>query len=58
MATSEPAAILAAAAEAGLRASAVGQAGGDALTAPGLFDLPLARLREAHEGWLPGYMGD
>jgi phosphoribosylformylglycinamidine synthase len=58
VATSEPAAILAAAAAAGLHASAVGQAGGDALTAPGLFDLPLARLRETHEGWLPGYMGD
>ena len=38
--------------------SIIGQAGGDTLSAPGLFELPLARLRDAHEGWLPGFMGD
>jgi phosphoribosylformylglycinamidine synthase len=36
----------------------IGAAGGDMLAVPGLFSLPLATLREAHEGWLPGYMGD
>jgi phosphoribosylformylglycinamidine synthase len=31
-----------------------GSAGGHSA----IFTLPLARLREAHEGWLPRYMGD
>ncbi|MDP8916107.1 MAG: AIR synthase related protein, partial [Pseudomonadota bacterium] len=43
---------------AGVRASVVGTAGGDALAVEGLFSLPLARLRAAHEGWLPSYMGE
>jgi phosphoribosylformylglycinamidine synthase len=57
VATSDPDTILAAAGEAGVHASVVGRAGGEALSAPGLFDLPLALLREAHEGWMPAYMG-
>ena len=36
----------------------VGEAGGEALAVEGLFDLPLARLRAANEGWLPGFMGE
>ncbi len=38
-----------------------GAAGGDALVLTGaggvLCTIPLARLREAHEGWMPAYMG-
>jgi phosphoribosylformylglycinamidine synthase II len=57
IATAEPDAILAASAAAGVHASVVGHAGGEALSAPGLFEVPLATLRAAHEGWMPGYMG-
>ena len=34
-----------------------GRAERDALVLSGRFDIPLARLRDAHEGWLPGFMG-
>jgi phosphoribosylformylglycinamidine synthase len=34
----------------------VGAAGGDTLAVEGLFSLPLADLRQAHEGWMPAYM--
>jgi phosphoribosylformylglycinamidine synthase len=34
----------------------IGKAGGEAVGVEGLFTLPLARLRQAHEGWMPGYM--
>jgi phosphoribosylformylglycinamidine synthase len=57
IATREPDTIFAACAAAGVHASQVGEAGGEAISAPGLFDLPMHRLREAHEGWLPKYMG-
>jgi len=57
VAAADPAPILAACAGAGVHASIVGEAGGEALSAPGLFEIPLARLRAAHEGWLPGFMG-
>ncbi|HEX8570022.1 MAG TPA: phosphoribosylformylglycinamidine synthase subunit PurL [Caulobacteraceae bacterium] len=42
---------------AGVPAAVVGGAGGDAVAVEGLFSLPLERLRAAHEGWLPAYMG-
>jgi phosphoribosylformylglycinamidine synthase len=58
VATADPDAILAAAAAAGVHASIVGEATGEALSAPGLFHIPLGALRTAHEGWMPGYMGD
>ena len=58
IATAAPDAILAAAASTGVPAAIVGSAGGDALAAPGLFEIPLATLRTAHEGWMPGFMGD
>ena len=29
---------------------------GDAIVVPGEEPLPLADLRQAHEGWLPGFM--
>ncbi len=51
-------AVLAAAEASGVPARIVGEAGGDVLARPGLFSLPLARLRTAHEGWMPGFMGD
>jgi phosphoribosylformylglycinamidine synthase len=43
---------------AGVPASVVGGAGGDALAVEGLFSVPVARLRQAHEGWMPAFMGD
>jgi phosphoribosylformylglycinamidine synthase len=56
LAAADPAPILAAARDAGVPAAVVGRAGGEALGVEGLFTLPLAQLRQAHEGWMPGYM--
>ncbi|MFZ5668964.1 MAG: phosphoribosylformylglycinamidine synthase subunit PurL [Pseudomonadota bacterium] len=56
IATTAPQAVLEAAAAAGLHASVVGQAGGEAFASKGLFSIPLARLRAAHEDWLPTFM--
>jgi phosphoribosylformylglycinamidine synthase len=56
VATDQPEAIIAAALAAGINIAEVGIAGGEAFASQGLFSLPLARLREAHEGWLPAYM--
>ena len=53
-----PDAVLAAAEAAGVAARVIGEAGGDMVACPGLFSLPLERLRSAHEGWMPGFMGD
>jgi phosphoribosylformylglycinamidine synthase II len=58
LATARPDDLIAAARAAGLTAAKAGQAGGDALVLPGTFNLPLADLRQAHEGWMPGFMGD
>ena len=55
LAVADPAPILAAAGAAGVPATLVGRAGGETLAGPG-FDIALATLRAAHEGWLPGYM--
>ena len=41
---------------AGIPALPLGQTGGDALTAAAAASIPLAVLRERHEGWLPDYM--
>ena len=57
IATDAPKALLKAAADAGLHASVVGKAGGDAFASTDLFSIPLATLRAAHEDWMPGYMG-
>ncbi|MDB5499421.1 MAG: phosphoribosylformylglycinamidine synthase [Phenylobacterium sp.] len=57
VATAVSDALLAAAEAAGVPARIVGEAGGEVLARPGLFSLDLTRLRTAHEGWLPGYMG-
>lgn len=57
VAVADPAKVLAAAQAAGVPAAVVGKAGGETLAVQGLFTLPLARLRQAHEGWMPTYMG-
>ena len=53
-------ALIAKAREAGLHASVVGHAGGDAFASRGdkgeLFSIPVAHLREWHEGWMPNWI--
>ena len=39
-----------------LQSRIVGTIGGEAIVVPGEEPLPLASLRQAHEGWLPGFM--
>jgi phosphoribosylformylglycinamidine synthase len=56
LALADPDAVLRAATAAGLTAAVIGQAGGGDLAVDGLFSLPLAALRSAHEGWMPGFM--
>ena len=58
VATSAPSALLAAAEASEAPARVIGEAGGDAVARPGLFSLSLEALRTAHEGWMPGFMGD
>jgi phosphoribosylformylglycinamidine synthase subunit PurL len=58
IATAQPDLMLEAARKAGVLADVVGEAGGDRFACPGLFDLSLAELRAANEGWMPGFMGD
>ena len=57
IATPDAAGLLKAAAKAGVPATAVGKVEGDALTADGLFSIPLAELRTANEAFLPALMG-
>ncbi len=57
IATDAPEALLKAAAGAGLHAGVVGKAGGEAFASTDLFSIPLARLRAAHEDWMPAFMG-
>jgi phosphoribosylformylglycinamidine synthase subunit PurL len=57
IATPDAEALIAKANAAGLHACVAGQAGGDAFaSAAGLFSVPLQTLRDAHEGWMPGFM--
>ncbi|WP_374575663.1 phosphoribosylformylglycinamidine synthase subunit PurL [Phenylobacterium sp.] len=58
IAVADPDPILKAAVHADLPAAVVGQAGGEDLAVDGLFSLPLKKLRAAHEGWMPAYMGE
>ncbi|MBW8813059.1 MAG: phosphoribosylformylglycinamidine synthase subunit PurL [Caulobacterales bacterium] len=58
VATPDPAVVLAAAEAAGVPAAILGDAGGEAIVIPPGLNLPLAELRTAHEGWLPGFMGE
>jgi phosphoribosylformylglycinamidine synthase len=50
-------AMLNAARTAGIPAQAVGATGGASLTVTGRGAISLARLKAAHEAWLPNYMG-
>ncbi len=54
VADAEP--ILTAAREAGLHASVIGHARGDAFASRDLFSIPLQHLREIHEGWMPRWI--
>ncbi|WP_309629981.1 phosphoribosylformylglycinamidine synthase subunit PurL [Brevundimonas sp.] len=56
VAVPNPQEVLAAARDAGLHASVVGQAKGDAFASTDLFSIPLKHLREIHEGWMPGWI--
>jgi phosphoribosylformylglycinamidine synthase len=56
IATDRAETVLAAARAAGVVCAKVGEAGGISLTATGLFDIPLAALRQTYEAWLPRYM--
>ena len=56
VAVPNPQDILAAAREAGLHASVVGHAKGDAFASTDLFSIPLKHLREIHEGWMPRWI--
>jgi phosphoribosylformylglycinamidine synthase len=49
--------ILARAKAAGLTARVIGKVSGDAIAIKGEPALKLSDLRDAHEAWLPGYMG-
>jgi len=55
--TPNPEAVIEAAKAAGVHAIVCGQAGGDAFASRELFSIPLGSLREAHEGWMPAFMG-
>jgi phosphoribosylformylglycinamidine synthase len=55
--TSEPEGLLTRAKAAGIPATAIGITGGDALTLAGSGSISVARLEQAHEGWLLNYMG-
>jgi len=57
VALNDPTPVLQACRAAGVPAAILGEAGGEAIRAQGL-DLPLAELRAAHEGWMPGFMGE
>jgi phosphoribosylformylglycinamidine synthase len=55
--TDRPERLLAEAHDAGVPVAHAGTAGGDAFASGPLFSIPLERLRAAHEGWMPAYMG-
>ena len=48
--------MLAKARDASIMAARIGVTGGDVLAIDGEQPLPLARLRQSFEGWLPAYM--
>ncbi|MFT5538734.1 MAG: phosphoribosylformylglycinamidine synthase II [Alphaproteobacteria bacterium] len=56
--TPNSAALIARAHKIGLKAGLIGRTGGAELTLPGTSTISLTRLRTAHEGWFPTYMGD
>jgi phosphoribosylformylglycinamidine synthase subunit PurL len=54
--TADPAALLAAAAAAGVMARLIGTVGGAALTLPGAGAISVDALKAANEAWLPGFV--
>ena len=50
--------LAAAAGRAGVPLRRLGVTGGDALTIPGVLELPVAELRDAYEGALPRALGE
>jgi phosphoribosylformylglycinamidine synthase len=56
IATHDPGAILEDARAAGVHAIVAGAAGGAAFASKDLFSIPLDRLREANEAWMPAFM--
>ena len=56
LATPDPQAVLERARTAGVRASDAGHVGGEAFASANLFAIAMADLRQAHEGWMPGFM--
>jgi phosphoribosylformylglycinamidine synthase II len=56
VATSRPEEVIAQALGAGVPLAMVGLAGGEAFASGPLFAIPLPRLRETHEGWMPAFM--
>jgi phosphoribosylformylglycinamidine synthase len=57
IATADPDQVVAEGRQAGLNIALAGQAGGHDFACHDLFRIPLHQLREAHEGWMPRYMG-
>ncbi len=56
LATNRPASLMAQARAAQVPVAVAGFVGGNDFAAGRLFSIPLARLRDAHEGWMPAYM--
>lgn len=56
VATSDADALLAQAGKAGIPAAVIGRTGGDELTLNGSLSISVSELKNAHEGWMPGYM--
>ncbi len=56
VATDHPDQLVALAHEGSVPAARIGLAGGDSFASGPLFSIPLGRLRETHEGWMPAYM--
>ncbi len=56
IATASPEAVLNAASDAGVPATAVGTSGGHSFSVAG-FSRPLTEIRDAHESWMPAFMG-
>ncbi len=56
VATDRPDELVTLAHVASVPAARIGLAGGDSFASGPLFSIPLDRLREIHEGWMPAYM--
>ena len=56
VAIDQPDQLVALAHAASVPAARIGLAGGDSFASGPLFSIPLYRLRETHEGWMPAYM--